>query len=126
MAMGLIGGLSLILLGAVIAGVTAAAARGRIGRNGAVGIRTSATLTSERAWTAGHRAATRPAVVLGVLCAGIGAAMAALGAVRGTDEPGTALVVLFALGYGVVVLGGTVWVATVASRAARRAEGPAA
>lgn len=56
-----IGALIIILcnvpLAAVVVGTTWAAATGRIHNNGMVGIRTAATMRSEAAWLAGHRAA---------------------------------------------------------------------
>lgn len=52
---------TLPLLALLVAGVVEAAATGRIGRNSAIGIRLPATLASDAAWTAGHRAARRPA-----------------------------------------------------------------
>ena len=46
-----------LLVAAVIVGTTWAAATGRLGLNVAVGIRTPATMRSDAAWLAGHRAA---------------------------------------------------------------------
>lgn len=47
--------------------VTRMGAEGGLGLNATVGIRLPSTMRSERAWVAGHRAALRPARLVGVL-----------------------------------------------------------
>ncbi|MFI8266626.1 SdpI family protein [Streptomyces sp. NPDC085665] len=54
---GLISGMGLMAPGLAIRYVANQVTAGRIGRNSAVGIRTKATLSSDRAWEAGHAAA---------------------------------------------------------------------
>lgn len=49
------------LIGLLVWVVARAAASGRLGRNGVVGIRTRATQASDEAWRAAHAAAVRPA-----------------------------------------------------------------
>lgn len=46
-----------VLVAVVVQWTTRAAAGGRLGRHGAAGIRIQATMSSDAAWTAGHRAA---------------------------------------------------------------------
>jgi uncharacterized membrane protein len=48
-----------IFLTALLIVIDWAAAKGRLGRNHFVGIRTPSTMSSDRAWIAGHRAALR-------------------------------------------------------------------
>lgn len=48
---------SLVMVGALLAWLAHASDQQHLGRNGAVGIRTRATLRSDAAWAAGHRAA---------------------------------------------------------------------
>lgn len=58
------------LLIALVAGVARAAARGRLPRNGTIGLRLPSMLRSDAAWQAGHRAAQTPAhLSLGLLIA---------------------------------------------------------
>ncbi|MEL7975409.1 SdpI family protein [Isoptericola sp. F-RaC21] len=99
--------------------ITRAAARGQLGANGAVGIRTPATQRSEAAWEAGHRAALpllRWAAIV-IALAGIGALL-----VLGPDGAGrleiAGLVLLVAVLVVVVVAG------VVAHRAASRVPVP--
>jgi len=119
--MGLVGGPLLALASFLIPFLTRAAVEGGLGPNAVAGIRLPSTMASERAWVAGHRAALGPSRVtgwIGLFCAVLLTASAFL---PQGDEPHWASIVLFALGYG-VVLGGAVWCAVVASRAARAAE----
>ena len=71
---------SLLVLGLVLLGVAGMIGAGSLERNGTVGIRTRATVASERAWVAGHRAASRALRGSGGLClaAGLVAAVLAL------------------------------------------------
>lgn len=54
----------------VVAVVTVRTADGRIGRNQIAGVRTTATLASDEAWHAAHRAARRP-TLLGCAFSGV-------------------------------------------------------
>lgn len=54
--------LMLLLLPSVAVSVIRAAAAGAMGRNGAIGIRTRSTQSSDAAWTAGHQSALAPAL----------------------------------------------------------------
>lgn len=103
--------------------VITSAAVAELGKNSSVGIRTRATQASEAAWVAGHRAAvpwTRRvswyAVVVGALLT-VGGLAAAAGL-----EPvwGPLLLVLYALGFGGLLLG-VVPITRAANRAAREA-----
>lgn len=103
--------------------LTRSAGEGGLGPNALMGIRLPSTMTSKRAWEAGHRAAHGPARLvgwLGVACAVPLTASAFLLPHR--EDPHWVSVVLFVLGYVVILLGGTVWCGVVASRAAREAE----
>ncbi len=57
MSASIIPAVSLGLVAALLSWLAHASERGQLGRNGAVGIRTSATMRSDAAWDAGHRAA---------------------------------------------------------------------
>ena len=48
-----------LFLATVFGGVAVMLRSGRIGRNNAIGIRTAATLSSDEAWTVGHKAGGR-------------------------------------------------------------------
>jgi uncharacterized membrane protein len=68
----------LMLSGILVAAVSEAAARGRLGINHVAGIRTRAVMMSEEAWTAGHRAARLPMGLAGLVMFLTGAALLAL------------------------------------------------
>lgn len=120
--LGLLTGPLLALCALIVYFVTRSAAQGGTGPNALMGIRLPATMASERAWVAGHRAALGPSRLifwLGVPCAGLLTASAFL---PQGEDPHWISVVLFVLGYVVIVLGGALWCSVVASRAARAAE----
>ncbi|CAM3888386.1 SdpI family protein [Isoptericola cucumis] len=98
--------------------MTVAAARGRIGANGAIGIRTPATQRSQEAWVAAHRAAL-PLVTWGGLAVVVAALVVVLG---GFLEP-TALEMV---GITLVLAEGVLAViaGVVAHRAAARVPSP--
>lgn len=121
MVMGIFGGVGLLMCAAVIYGLTASAAQGSTARNGAFGIRTKATMASDEAWLAGHRAALAPARVLAVFSSVVGVAMIVVAALDGGEEPTVPVIILFAIGY-VGMLVGSVQIARVASAAARAAD----
>ena len=110
----LLAGVLLALASVGVWRVVVAAADGRIRGNGALGLRTPATMASEAAWEGGHRAAlplVRP------LC--VAAAVSALlGAVLGSWPPTGLIFVLLAAAFLVI---GTVGGGIVAHRAARSA-----
>lgn len=123
--MGLLGGPMLAMASFIIPFLTRSAVDGGLGRNAVAGIRTPSTMASERAWVAGHRAVlgtSRMVGWVGLACAVLLTASAFLS--QG-EQPHWTSIVLFAIGYGVVV-GGALWCAVVASRAARAAEARAA
>ena len=102
-----------MLGGILVAAVNEAAASGRLGINPVAGIRTRALMTSEEAWTAGHRAARIPVGLAGLVMFLVGAATLALRPDESTIGP----VVLAAAAAAVLlVLVGAV----VATRAAHR------
>lgn len=120
MLIGLFAGVALGLIGGVIWAVTAAAANGRLARNGSVGIRTRATRSSDAAWRAGHQAALPASRALGFAGGIIGLGMVVDGIISRDSQGSTVFWALFAIGYGAVLVG-SVFVATVAQRAARTA-----
>ncbi|UFU02053.1 SdpI family protein [Ruania suaedae] len=71
-------GLLLVAAGVAIVVVARRAAQGRIGRNQIAGIRTAATLASDEAWLAAHRAGEPLMRLGGWLCALTGAVTAVL------------------------------------------------
>lgn len=98
--------------------ITRAAARGHLGANGAIGIRTTATQRSEEAWVAAHRSAL-PLLTWGGLVVVVGALVILLGGFVAPDELETAGLVLL-LAEGVLVVAAAV----VAHRAASRVPAP--
>jgi len=100
----------LLIAGALILGVAALGAAGRLPRNYLAGIRIPSTMRSDAAWVAGHRAAKMPMALLGV-------GMMALGVwnASSTEPPRT-----FRLLVLLVVVGFSTWAIVVAHRAARR------
>lgn len=92
--------------------VVVGAAAGRIRNNGALGLRTPATMSSEEAWEAGHRAALP---VVKPLCIGAGIAAVA-GAILGSWAPAGIVLVLIAAG---LLVAGAVGGGVAAHRAAR-------
>ncbi|MEC5185154.1 hypothetical protein RCH12_002630 [Cryobacterium sp. MP_3.1] len=110
----IVSGIVLMLGGILVAAVSEAAARGRLGVNSVAGIRTRALMMSEAAWIAGHRAARIPVGLAGLVMFLTGAAVLALR----PDEDTTGPLVLAAAAVAVVlVLIG----AAVATPAAHRA-----
>ena len=102
-------GIALLVVGAVLLLVGALAQRERLPRNPLVGIRIPATLRSDQAWRAGHRAAAPEMMIIGV-----GSLVAGSLAL---SFPTVGLVAIIAL------LGALVHNASVAHRAAEAADG---
>ena len=110
----IVSGIVFILGGILVAAVSEAAARGRLGINSVAGIRTRAVMMSDEAWIAGHRAGRIPMALAGLVMFLTGAAVLALR----PDEDTTGPLVLAAAAVAVVlVLIG----AAVATPAAHRA-----
>lgn len=108
---------SLAVGGVLVVVVTRRAARGELARNHLAGVRTPATLASDRAWLAAHRAAL-PATT-------VGGAIAIAGSLLLLLRPGPAgtLVLLAVVGGG--LLAGVIGGAVQGVRAARAvADGP--
>lgn len=106
----------LVGAGAALLVVAALSARGTLRRNRWVGIRTRATMASDAAWAAAHRAAAAPTAVGGaVLVAGGIAIPFVTNDDRGVAGAGLAIAIL-----GVSIVG---FAAVVGVRAARRATG---
>lgn len=107
----------LLSLGAVLLGVAQAIATGALPRNGLVGLRTSATRASDRAWAAGHSAARSALTATGVvlLASGLGAVLLALLSVSAGDVVVVAGWLVLAVGMLVAVRS-----ANAAARAADR------
>lgn len=100
--------------------VAAAARGGNLARNHSVGIKTRATLVSDRAWEAGHRAAvpwlrTMAAVIYAASAAVLALTLAAAGA------PDDAVVLGIFLGAIAIIAVLAVRITRVANRAARDA-----
>ena len=108
----LLAGVLLALASVGVWCVVVGAAAGRIKNNGALGLRTPATMRSEEAWEAGHRAAL---FVVKPLCVWAGIAAVA-GAVLGSWPPAGIVLVLISAG---LLVAGTVGGGVVAHRAAR-------
>lgn len=85
-------------------------ARGVIGRNAFVGVRTRATMSSATAWRHGHRAAVLPTS----LAAGGVIALGTAAAVTGRTNDVSAVIVCAA-----VLLAGALWSVAAAQRAIR-------
>jgi hypothetical protein len=85
-------------------------ARGIIGRNGVVGIRTRATMRSDENWILGHRAAIVPTSIAGGATVVVSLVYITLG--RADDVP--AIVACAA-----ILVGGAFWGVLVAGRATR-------
>jgi len=109
----IISGIVLILGGILVAAISEAAARGRLGVNFVAGIRTRALMMSEEAWTAGHKAARIPMGLAGLVMFLAGAAIITLRRDGDTTGP---LVLACAVAAVLLVLIG----AAVATRAANR------
>lgn len=120
--LGLITGPSLALCAFIVYFVTRSAAEGETGPNALVGIRVPATMASEEAWVAGHRAALGPSRLIGWLGVPCAVLLTASAFLPQGEAPHWISVVLFVVGYVVIVLGGALWCTIVASRAARAAE----
>ncbi|WP_265447417.1 SdpI family protein [Flexivirga meconopsidis] len=123
MTMGLLGGIGLLACAIAIYGVINSAAKGNLPRNGGAGIRTVGTRSSDEAWLAGHRAALPTARLVGLICGALAVLLVIAGAMDGKPDPTVTIVVLFVLGYG-IMLGGAFYLARVADRAARETLGP--
>jgi uncharacterized membrane protein len=114
----IIAAIVLMLGGILVAAVSEAAARGRLGINHVAGIRTRAVMMSEEAWTAGHRAARIPIGLAGLVTFLAGAGVLAL---RPDPETTGPYVLAATVAAVVLVLIG----AAVATPAANRALGGA-
>lgn len=119
----LITGPLLVFTSWIVPLLTRSAVEGGLGPNALVGIRLPSTMKSTRAWEAGHRAALGPARLLGWLGAVCGVLLTGSAFFLPQGEaPHWVSIVLFVLGYVVILLGGAVWCGVVASRAAGEAE----
>ncbi|WP_224274648.1 SdpI family protein [Nocardioides lacusdianchii] len=120
MVLALVGAWGLVTVAAAMWFVARVGERGDLPRNGLVGIRTSTTRASDRAWAAGHRAAAGPARTLARVVVGLAVALAVSALLPQGEQPHPVTVGLFALGYSAVLLGALL-VTRTASRAARDA-----
>lgn len=77
MLLGVVLGVVLVLVGVLLLAVAALGATGRIRRNRVAGIKTPATMTSQAAFAAAHRAAAVPLAAAGVVPAVTGAVLIA-------------------------------------------------
>lgn len=85
-------------------------ARGIIGRNGFVGIRTRATMRSDENWILGHRAAVVPTSIAGGAAVVVSLVYVALG--RSDDVPAI-------IACAAILVGGASWGVVAAARATR-------
>ncbi|MCX5069002.1 SdpI family protein [Micromonospora lupini] len=115
----------LLILSGVLHFVMAQTRNGRLDRNAAVGIRTKATMSTEVAWHAGHRAAAP--WLLGAAIAGYGSGILAvvISLGIGTAENRTPAPIIIALSGYVVVLVVMLIAVSEANRSARRTIGSA-
>lgn len=118
--MGILGGLGLFMIGGSYLMVAKQGAFGLIGRNGSIGIRTRKTQASDVAWDAAHRAAAPLMRTMGAASLTFGAALVLSGFVWRQENPPAVTIVIFALGYGAVLVG-SVPVTIKANAAATRA-----
>lgn len=93
----IIGGVIWALGGIIVIVAVEAPARGRVGINSVVGMRFGPLLLSERAWTAGHRAARQYSWLAGLAMI-IGGLIVVVGAL--TDEQGVLVFVVSTLMLG--------------------------
>ncbi|HWC23699.1 MAG TPA: SdpI family protein [Flexivirga sp.] len=125
MAMGLIGGIGLLACAAAIFFTTRAAARGTLPRGMRMGIRTAITQASDEAWVAAHGAAMPCARLLSIVATIFGVALIVAGAMASAADTSPAVVVLFILGYGSVLIGA--WpLVRIANNGASRRQQPGA
>ena len=118
---GLMTGIQLLIVSAVIHLVGSHAAAGQLERNSFIGVRTKATKASDAAWHAGHRAAypwLRATAVTGYV---LGGAATASGAVLLATDQNSAWPLAVGLG-GLVILMTMLLVATKKANSAARAE----
>lgn len=80
----LIPAIAFFLVTVLLCGFIPAFRSGMVGRNHTVGIRTRATLRSEAAWVAGHRAVV-PYLVASAIIAGLAGIAVLLGSLQGGD-----------------------------------------
>lgn len=102
---------TMVAAGVVMLWLARATASGRLGRNQLAGVRTAATLRSDEAWLAGHRAAERPTKI-GGWCA----IASSLSVFLPVPTPAVSVIVLIG---AVVMLGFLVYGSLLAGRAAR-------
>jgi len=105
----------LVVSGAMAIWAARKAARGDLGPNGWIGIRTGATRSSEAAWLAAHRAAERLTIAGGVSIIASTALALVLAQVLGDQDPDRAV----RIWSGVITVGTVVLVAFIATAARR-------
>ncbi len=113
--------IGMVMLTMVCGGMASASAKGALSRNGAIGVRTKATTSSDAAWDTGHRAAApimRWGSRFGMLMTVVTVVVVII--VRPGEDPGWELVVPGVGFLGVVV--GICWSGFVANRAAKAVE----
>ena len=103
--MGILGGLGLFMIGGSYLMVAKMGALGLIGRNGSLGIRTRRTRASDAAWDTAHRAASPLMRTMGVASIIFGVALVLSGLVWWHEDPPAVTIIIFALGYGAVLVG---------------------
>lgn len=109
-----------VFVASIVAGTTRAAAQGRLGPNRFAGIRTTATLSSPTAWSAGHQAAWPVAAFITIMT--VPATTVAL--VILIAGHGHAAILISYAAFGATVLG-LIALIKIANHAARTAPPPA-
>lgn len=116
-----------LIAGVALVWIGNSSRRGRLARNHLVGIRTSATLHSDAAWRAGHRAAGRRmivgglGIVVGALLAAAGGGLALFGA---SEDLANSVIAACILGSSAWAVAWLLFAARTANRAARATEDP--
>ncbi|GAA0397638.1 SdpI family protein [Streptomyces luteireticuli] len=120
---GLVFGVGLLTLGALIHYMKNQVASGNIRRNSVIGIRTKATMSSDSAWEAGHAAATPMLTVTCLTAYAVGATTLAIGLalmLGDTRNPAVIIVPLIGIGAVLALLTAASVKANSAARAAAR------
>ncbi len=115
-------GLALALCSILVWVVTDRAAKGKITRNGLVGIKVPTTLSSDEGWLVGHQAALPMAKWIGILGSVVALVLIVVGGFSEL-EPTPPLVVVRLIAYAAFLIAAII-LAVVAHRAAKEVDAP--